>query len=421
MLLWNNLHAYNAVHCVEVPSTLDLVRLHDVISWTIEACDLTGLSIDGDAGTYQYEGGCFAGHITDITSEQNTLASLADEIRKQLNTTFVPEERMEPFRFFVQTSGASFYLGVAYFHAMAGAESIVLLMHDIVNAYLGRDKKVLSKPLDVYPPTYGGWLRRHPGVLIRKLINLPFRFWKLNHSWRPRYKDEMDVDNGFILFSLSAAQLKMLLGASKSWGVTLNDLFLAVLLKVFEPLKDHRAYSRKRRQFSLGTIVNIRKDMVVDSHRSFGLFLGSFVITHKVPEGISLSSLVKDVHDQTTVIKRARSYMGSPIDLAMAQRSLRFLSMERKKKFYQKHYPLWGGITNMNLNTIWPQTGESDQVNYIRAVSTGPATPLVMSITTVRDIVNIGVSYRSTVFTTTDMEFIKSRFLKLVQQTGNDQ
>ena len=129
----------------------------------------------------------------------------------------------------------------------------------------------------------------------------------------------------------------------------------------------------------------------------------------------------KDVNEQTRVIKRTRGYMGSVIDMATAKRSLGILSMERKKKFYQKHYPLWGGITNMNLNTIWQTSGEQTQPNYIRAVSTGPATPFVLSITTVRDIVNIGVSYRSTVFTTQDMEFIKNRFMALVEQAETDQ
>lgn len=421
MLVWNDLHAYNAVHWVEVAASLDLPRVRDVIARTLEGHKLTGLSIDREAGTYRYNGGSFKGPVVEISAEKGVAASLSEETRQQLNTTFQLEEGMEPFRFFVLSTGDSFYLGVSYFHAMAGAESIVLLMQDLVSAYLGQSRRLLSTPLDIYPHTYGRWLRRHPGVFIRKVLNLPLQYWRLNHSFRPRYKDEMDVDNGFILFSLTARQLKALLTAGKSWGITLNDLFLAILFQVFEPLKDHRAESKKRRQFSLGTIVNIRKDLQIDSHKSFGLFLGSFAVTHEVPEQATLMSVAKDVHEQTRAIKRTRSYMGSVIDMATAKRSLGILNMERKKKFYQKHYPLWGGITNMNLNTIWQTAQGAEQPNYIRAVSTGPATPLVMSVTTVRDIVNIGVSYRSTVFTTQDMEFIRNRFMALVEQAETDQ
>jgi len=70
----------------------------------------------------------------------------------------------------------------------------------------------------------------------------------------------------------------------------------------------------------------------------------------------------------------------------------------RRKKLYQKHYPLWGGLTNMNLNVLWPQPEESPPVDYFRAVSTGPVTPLVVSITSIGQVANVGLTYRSTVF-----------------------
>jgi hypothetical protein len=87
-------------------------------------------------------------------------------------------------------------------------------------------------------------------------------------------------------------------------------------------------------------------------------------------------------------------------------------SKDRRKKFYQKNYPLWGGITNMNLNAIWEQPDEDRPIDYFRAVSTGPVTPLVLSVTTVRDTVNIGLTYRSTVFSEIQIADIQTYFLK---------
>lgn len=69
----------------------------------------------------------------------------------------------------------------------------------------------------------------------------------------------------------------------------------------------------------------------------------------------------------------------------------------------------------MNLNTVWPQTGEETPIDYLRAVSTEPATPLVLSISTVRNAVNIGLSFRSTVFSPADVERVKSEFLNLLK------
>ena len=50
-------------------------------------------------------------------------------------------------------------------------------------------------------------------------------------------------------------------------------------------------------------------------------------------------------------------------------------------------------------------------MNYFRGVSTGPATPLVLSVTTVGNRVNIGLSYRLTVFSKEVIQDLKCRFI----------
>ena len=57
MLQWSSLHAYNAVHVVRVPRSLDLPRLSHVIDDELEQLGLTGLSIDQRKGTFEYRGG----------------------------------------------------------------------------------------------------------------------------------------------------------------------------------------------------------------------------------------------------------------------------------------------------------------------------------------------------------------------------
>jgi hypothetical protein len=55
-------------------------------------------------------------------------------------------------------------------------------------------------------------------------------------------------------------------------------------------------------------------------------------------------------------------------------------------------------------------------IDYFRAVSTGPITPLVLSITTVRDIVNIGLTYKKAVFTPSGVKTLISDFRKHIQR-----
>ena len=416
MLIWNDLHPYNAVHTVEVSEPLNMDRLSSTLNSVLEAHKLTGLILDKTTKTYEYKGSPAAVKISEISAGDNAGLALNDQIQQQLNTAINLEENGTPFRFTVIRTDASFFFSIVYLHVTAGAESLVLLMQDIVNAYLGLKERGLSPPVNLYPDTYGRWLRRHPLIILRKIANLPLLYWQLNHSWRPCYRDEMNVNIGFESFSLDAKRLQLLKQASKAWGVTLNDLFLAFMFKVFASLSDHRVDSKKRNRFSIGTIVNIRNNLEVDSRHTFGLFLGSFVTTHPVPQGINIEQLAGDIQRQTSRIKSTRRYMGTPIDLALSIRSLSILSLERRKKFYQKHYPLWGGLTNMNLNTIWPQPKDEHAINYFRAVSTGPTTPMVLSVTTVQDKVNIGVSYRTTVFTKADIDQVQSEVQGLFKQ-----
>ena len=90
----------------------------------------------------------------------------------------------------------------------------------------------------------------------------------------------------------------------------------------------------------------------MNSGRAFGVFLGSFLVTHEAQDAISLRNLAADLASQTASIKRHKLYLAAPLELGFARFMFKFFSLDRRKKLYAKHYPLWGGITNMNLNSI---------------------------------------------------------------------
>ena len=305
----------------------------------------------------------------------------------------------------------SFSLGLVYFHPVADAESIVFLLKDMVDTYRGTGNPGRVNPVERYPARRDNLLRHYPGVLARKLASLPASIRSMRNTCRPHYRDAGDLSNKFTFFSLSPQTLSGMIQAAKSLNVTLNDLFLALLMKAVSPLAPDRAGTGRRRNLSLGCIVNTRRDLGVDGRRTFGLFLGSFVVHHEVPAGIGLADLARDIGRQTLAIKQRRLYLGSALELTFGRLMMALFSEQRRKKLYQKHYPLWGGLTNMNLNALWPQPEGSRPVDYFRAVSTGPVTPLVASITTIGPVANIGLTYRSTVFGAPDIERIKACFL----------
>jgi hypothetical protein len=411
MLQWNELHPYNAVHVVRIPEALDLERLKSAITMALEGKELTGLALDRSAGMYEYCGGPSSAEVKVTSTDAPSSPGFAEEIELQLNTPFAEKERFTPFRFIVVAEKDSFSLGLVYFHPVADAESIVFLLKDLVDAYRGTGDPGCMNPVERYPAHRDNLLRHYPGVLARKLASLPASTRSMRNTCRPRYRDSENLSNKFTFFSLSSPTLSGMIQAAKSLNVTLNDLFLAVLLKAVSSQAPDRAVAGRRRNLSLGCIVNTRKDLGVDGRRTFGLFLGSFVVHHEVPAGIGLADLARDIGQQTLMIKRRRLYLGSALELTFGRLMMALFSERRRKKLYQKHYPLWGGLTNMNLNALWPQPAGSRPVDYFRAVSTGPVTPLVASITTIGPVANIGLTYRPTVFGEADIERIKAFLL----------
>jgi hypothetical protein len=345
-----------------------------------------------------------------IPGDQAPVKALQQEMEAQLNAPFTDHGAFHPFRFFVIEEEGAFYLGLTYFHVVAGAESVILLLKYFASKYMDQEPPAFHRPLNVSPKGYGALMRWSPQLVLKKLSSFPLMVRMLKRSFRPPYHDFRDQRNGVVVFSLLSEDFERLLRAGKCWGVTLNDLFLALLLKSLSPFALKRFSASRRRQITVGSIVNIRRDLGIDSLRTFGLFLGSFLVSHPVSEGISAEQLAKEIQQQTLRIKEGKLYLATPIELWLGRMLLSCQSPEHQNLFFPKYYPLWGGITNMNLNPLWEQRGATRPVDYFRAVSTGPITPLVLSVTTVRDVVNIGLTFKRTVFSASEIESLISDF-----------
>jgi NRPS condensation-like uncharacterized protein len=297
-----------------------------------------------------------------------------------------------------------------YCHVVADAEAIIHLLRDIVETY-NSGQPARSRPLEIHPPLHDQLHRQPPGLLARKLAALPGLVRAMRRSSRPPLANADDLTNGFALLRLSPLTLSTLVRTAKSWNVTLNDLFLALLFQSCDPDDAHLKSASRRRDISLGCIVNIRRDLPTASRDAFGLFLGSFIVSHRVPRDISLRELALAVRQQSLTVKRGKLYAGTPLEMLLARPLLARFSLERRKKIYHKNYPLWGGITNLNLNPLWPPNATTTAFDYFRAVSTGPVTPLVLSITTVGESVNVGISYRRNIHSAPTIGQVEAKFL----------
>lgn len=420
VLMWNDMHPYNAVHVVKISRGLDPAQLKSVIDSCLEACGLTNLVIDRNTKEYQYNGGKSDVAVEIIRGEEGGDA-LAGEIRRQLDSPFDLNGEMNPFRFFAIEEDDAFYLGLVYFHIIAGADSIIVLLKSMMKKYTEGERSGPYPVFDLYPDSRCRVPGRS-GYVVKWLASLPRNIALLRRSCRPDFDNLLCYDTGFELHSFGPEDYAVLVSASRKWGVTLNDLFLAMLLKALSPLAVRRLEAKRRKDITVASIVNIRKDLAFNDPRIFGVFLGYFNVSHPVPGGVDLKTVSEAVHAETETIKKNRLYLWTLVEMRMALFLFPYFFSKKKNNFYSKYHPVWGGITNLNLNTFWQQADGKPPEFYLRAVSAGSATPLVLSFTTVHDNISVGISYKETVFSKEDIRTILSCFsMDILQLKGDRQ
>ena len=134
MLRWRELHPYNAVHVVRIMQPFDRARAEAAIAQRLAAAGLTGLVLDRARRRYEYRGGLPCVELEIVAAGADADAALRNEIERELNRPFQPDDSLVPFRFFVRDDGGEFRLGLAYDHFVAGGDSIAVLLNDIVCA-----------------------------------------------------------------------------------------------------------------------------------------------------------------------------------------------------------------------------------------------------------------------------------------------
>jgi hypothetical protein len=395
MLRWRELHPYNAVHVAEVGQALEPARLKAGIAALLESAGLTNLVLARRA-RFEYRGGAAAVEVTILAGGDDARRVTEQEIERQLNLPFATEGVFLPFRFFAIDAGGTFHLGLAYDHFIAGGDSIAVLLGKIVDSYRA-DGAVAPWTPRLYPHTYTRLFLRHASDVVRGLRRLPALVGGCRRSLRAPCHAGRDASNAFVSQRIAAAEVAALVATARQWGVTRNDLALAMLLLALATVGPRRTMAQRRRELGVAAIVNVRGEFEADATDTFGQFLASLRVSHPVPPGVALRELAQAIHADTTRIKTEKLYLQTLLALGGVGIAWRFLGADRRPCFLAKHYPLWAGVTGLDVDALWPSPrGLGPRPEYLRAVPTGPLAPIVFAITTFGGVMQIGVSFRRT-------------------------
>jgi len=404
MLRWRELHPYCATHVIAIDAPLEERRLRSAIADVAQACGVTGLTLDAERHRYAFAGGRADVALQVLESGETPLDAAARQIEATINAPFPRTGSFDPFRYFAIRDGDAFLLGVTYDHFIAGGDSIALLLTDVAERYVD-DAAPLPARLRVDPPGYARLFARHAGALVRGLASLPGLLAAWRHAIRPHVPDPADGHNGFAHFGVEAVRVARLREAAQRWGVTQNDLLLALVLRAVGPIAARRRHTGRRTQVALATIVNIRADYQPPADEVFGQFLSSFRVVHPVPRDESIETLARALSAQTALAKRLKLYLVTLVAMGAAALLWPFAKTDRRQRLYLKYHPVFAGFTPLNVNAL-RRRGRSRDGDYLRAASTGPMSPMVVAVTTSGAALRIGITFRTTALTRADVDAV---------------
>jgi hypothetical protein len=398
MLRWRSLYPYNAVHAARVDAPLDVARLAQAIAAVRAERGVGDVALDRARGRYEYRADAPHSDLETIAGGTDPAETLRAAMERGLNARFADDGPFDPFRFFAVDAGSSFHVGLAYDHVVAGGDSVCALLADIVRRYAG-DGTALAR-LERHPPTCAPMLLRHLRFLLAGIPALPGIVGSLRRALRPRFPRGDDPYNAFALLPIDAAGMAALARASKGWGVTRNDVLIAMFMQALARLAgDDRLRERRRREIGVASIVNLRREFGNRVTDTFGQFLSSFLYTQLAPPGSPLESIARDVGRATARVRRRKLYLLVLLGVGGAGLLWPWMTPAQRRTVVNKHYPAWAGITPLDADALWRETGASPPVGYVRAVSTGPTAPLIVAPTTAAGGLAIGLTYRTAAYT----------------------
>ncbi len=403
MLRWRELSPYNAIHVAELPGPLARERLEGAIDAQLTALGVTGFRLDLTHRHFEFAGGPASVQLHVVAAGPDPGATLEAEMERQLNLPFPQDGAFDPFRFFAIDGAGTFQLGIAYDHFIAGGDSIVAMVKGIAGRYAGCADGAVPAP-DLYPPTYARLFLRNFGAwYVGQFFLLPM-IARARRALRPRYPYGDDAHNAFTCIRLDAQEYEAVVRTAKAWGVTLNDMLLAMLLSALAGAIADRDPAQRRNEIAIASVINIRNGFVSGPGETFGQFLSSFLVSHAVPRGITLQALAEDIERQTRRVKRRKLYLQTLYAIAFGGMAWRFMTPAQRQHVHAKNYPVWSGMTMLNVDAIWRAApGTSPVPAYLRAGATGPFSPLLVAPAAAGRCMRVGLTYRTAAFRREDI------------------
>jgi len=410
---WDQVHPYNAAQILKIRGNGDVQALQN--AWHDALNDLGLGRVRFDGGAYGYER--LNGELRQYGVQRAPAGTtLEDWVSQQLNRRFDnPGE--PPFRPFFIAGDGHYHAGVIYHHWVADSVSIRTVLEEwFVRLYdPARSRRI---PVRLADCGYREFFRLSRGVAAVGHGLLSSARWAsgFRRVRRVVVPPQTDLNVRWAVRTAPPGTLGPLHAAARARHCTLNDVFMAAIARACDrhvPLKQRP----HRKGLALGAIVDLRPYFGRELSDAFGLFLGFTNVICKPRDLEDVHRLVAAIARQNRQQKRLGIPQTSAMRMLAGVAAGRMISADRMVDFYQKHLPLAGGISNVNMNRSWATRYHPDPLmDYIRVSPTGPMMPLVFATTTLGEQFHFALTYRPSVVPPERIDAIAETFVQFINE-----
>lgn len=410
MLLWEEAHPYIAVHAVRVRGVCDTAALREAVLAARLATQLGQVTISADGRFLTVTPPAGPGEIPATACDDADSALLA-AIDEEMNRPF-SLERHDPLRWRVlQRGDGSYWLLVAYHHVVADARGIEQLLTNVLARLSGSAPaggldsamRAVATGEAAAPRGSGERDAGGPQAMGRTLL-APVAFARAMWLYfRMRYAhkmpDERELDDRTITARrcLTAAQTSRLMAACTRRGVGPNDAYLAALATALAEHTPDRRVSRHRRELVLASVLSTR-GAAGASRRVLDVHLADMLMRVRRPDA-GIESILSDIAEQSARAKRRRSATAvSALHGFFIRNVWPIFRIPNHRRSYRKLLPISGGVSSFRVSEAAVGPAASQVMGYVRACPPGPAMPLVLAPTLLRDRLELTLVFRPATF-----------------------
>lgn len=337
------------------------------------------------------------------------VGTLDEAIRTQLNRPFHADEAALRC-FLVDAQDGTHWFGTMFDHWVVDGYCIRQWMHRCLLGFMKREQAAAMAPLRV---------RQGASNILPDLRGLPelckasaecVRLLRANRrSLRIGLSNPADFSSGFIRSDRGGIAVETLRARARSWGVTVNDLFLAAIARSLGMFTSHERQARRRSEIGMAVAFDMRRFLDVSLREAAGCLLSYFALAVPEPER-SMKELAIEIAGRTGPSKTIEAARRAYASLAVARRVWDWWP-GRKELLMHKAMATTAGISNVNLTGSWIEQyiSEGQLLNYLRVSPTGPV-PMIFTPTTLNGHVSVCLTYRGAAFSDSAAVEIAERF-----------